>query len=245
MLAPWNRRQPPAFKLITLQDIAPRCGAHLRNAKPRYIAIEGPIRAGKSSLAALLAQHLGAERIAEPEDNPFLDHFYRGEQGAAFAAQMWFLQARQQQMAALTSPPQSQSIVADYLFEKDKLFACLNLSDAELLTYNRAYQATVRPAIQPDLVVYLQASPRTLKARMRRKGLRMERRIADSYVEQVARAYEHFFFHYTASDLLVVNTDELDFVQNPYDLQLLLRRLQEPVRGTQYFLPLSRQAMRA
>jgi len=213
--------------------------------QPRYIAIEGPIRAGKSSLAALLAHHLGAQRIAEPEDNPFLDHFYHGEAGAAFATQMWFLHARQKQLSTLALPPAPTPLVADYIFEKDKIFASLNLSDAELATYNRYYQPSARQAVTPDLVIYLQASPRTLKARLRRKGLRVERRIADSYLEQVARAYEHYFFHYTASDLLVVNTDELDFVKNSYDLQLLLRRLREPVRGTQYFSPLALHAASA
>jgi deoxyadenosine/deoxycytidine kinase len=211
--------------------------------QPRYIAIEGPIRAGKSSLAALLAEHLGAQRIAEPEDNPFLDHFYRGEVGATFATQMWFLHARQRQLCSLELPPAPTPLVADYIFEKDKIFASLNLSDAELATYNRYYQPSARQVVTPDLVIYLQASPRTLKARLRRKALPGERRIADSYLEQVAQAYEHYFFHYTASNLLVVNTDELDFVQHRYDLQLLLRRLREPVRGTQYFLPLGLRAV--
>lgn len=211
--------------------------------QPRYIAIEGPIRAGKSSLAALLAEHLGAQRVTEPEDNPFLDHFYRGEVGAAFATQMWFLHARQRQLCSLELPPAPTPLVADYIFEKDKIFASLNLSDAELATYNRYYQPSARQVATPDLVIYLQASPRTLRARLRRKALPGERRISDSYLEQVAQAYEHYFFHYTASNLLVVNTDELDFVQHRYDLQLLLRRLREPVRGTQYFLPLGLRAV--
>lgn len=211
--------------------------------QPRYIAIEGPIRAGKSSLAALLAEHLGAQRVAEPEDNPFLDHFYRGEVGAAFATQMWFLHARQRQLCSLELPPAPTPLVADYIFEKDKIFASLNLSDAELATYNRYYQPSARQVATPDLVIYLQASPRTLRARLRRKALPGERRISDGYLEQVAQAYEHYFFHYTASNLLVVNTDELDFVQHRYDLQLLLRRLREPVRGTQYFLPLGLRAV--
>ena len=213
--------------------------------QPRYIAIEGPIRAGKSSLAALLAEHLGAQRVAEPEDNPFLDHFYRGEVGAAFATQMWFLHARQRQLCSLELPPAPTPLVADYIFEKDKIFASLNLSDAELATYNRYYQPSARQVATPDLVIYLQASPRTLRARLRRKALPGERRISDGYLEQVAQAYEHYFFHYTASNLLVVNTDALDFVRNSGDLQRLLRRLREPVRGTEYFAPVSAQAASA
>lgn len=204
--------------------------------QPRFIAVEGPIRAGKSSLARVLAETLHARRLVEPEDNPFLDRFYRGEPGLAFATQMWFLMERYEQQRELedfTTP-----IVADYLFEKDKIFAYINLSDAELDLYNRCYQMFRAEVPTPELVIYLQASPEALKQRIRRKGVPGERAISDKYIEQVAVAYEHFFFHYSASDLLVVNTSDIDFVNNNRDLQLLLKRLAEPVRGTQYFLPL-------
>ncbi|HEX4020747.1 MAG TPA: deoxynucleoside kinase [Acidobacteriaceae bacterium] len=211
----------------------------------RYIAIEGPIRAGKSTLARLLAQHLDAQCMAEPEGNPFLQRFYRGEKDTAFATQMWFLHARHQQLQALAPHHAPTPVVADYIFAKDKIFASLNLSDTELAIYNRYYQQFSRHVGMPDLVIYLQASPRTLKTRMRRKGAVGEREISDTYLEQIARAYDHFFFHYTASDLLVVNTDDIDFVKNHHDLQLLLRRLSQPVRGTQYFLPLGTRAKSA
>jgi deoxyadenosine/deoxycytidine kinase len=204
--------------------------------QPRFIAVEGPIRAGKSSLARVLSETLHARRLVEPEDNPFLDRFYRGEPGLAFATQMWFLMERYEQQRELedfTTP-----IVSDYLFEKDKIFAYINLSDAELDLYNRCYQMFRAEVPTPELVIYLQASPEALKQRIRRKGVPGERAISDKYIEQVAVAYEHFFFHYTASDLLVVNTSDIDFVNNNRDLQLLLKRLAEPVRGTQYFLPL-------
>jgi len=204
--------------------------------QPRFIAVEGPIRAGKSSLARVLAETLHARRLVEPEDNPFLDRFYRGEPGRAFTTQMWFLMERYEQQRELedfTTP-----IVADYLFEKDKIFAYINLSDAELDLYNRCYQMFRAEVPTPELVIYLQASPEALKQRIRRKGVPGERAISDKYIEQVAVAYEHFFFHYSASDLLVVNTSDIDFVNNNRDLQLLLKRLAEPVRGTQYFLPL-------
>jgi deoxyguanosine kinase len=129
-------------------------------------------------------------------------------------------------------------VVSDYLFEKDKLFAYVNLSDAELNLYNRYYQMFREQVPTPDLVIYLQASPEVLKQRLKRKGIAGERAISDAYIEQVVHAYEHFFFHYTASDLLVVNTSDIDFVHNNKDLQLLLKRLSEPIKGTQYFLPL-------
>jgi deoxyguanosine kinase len=203
---------------------------------PRWIAVEGPLRVGKSTLAQILAETLQARRIAEPEDNPFLDRFYQAESGMGFATQLWFLMQRYEQMREVKGF--DTPIVSDYLFEKDKLFAYVNLSDAELALYNRYYQMFREQVPAPDLVIYLQASPEVLKQRLKRKGIPGERAISDAYIEQVAAAYEHFFFHYTASDLLVVNTSEIDFVHNNRDLQLLLKRLAEPIQGTQYFLPL-------
>ncbi len=209
---------------------------------PRFIAIEGPIRAGKSTLATLLAHEIGATRIIEPQQNPFLSPFYRGERSAAFPAQMWFLMSRYEQLCAAAERDaktgKAVPMVADYIFEKDKLFANLNLSDDELALYERQFQYFRDQLPTPDLVIYLQASPKVLRTRLARKGVREEQAISGRYLEQVAEAYEHYFFHYTASDLLIVNTDDIDFVRNNEDLQTLLRRLKEPVHGTQYFLPL-------
>jgi deoxyguanosine kinase len=212
---------------------------------PRFVAIEGPIRAGKSTLAALLAEQMGARQIVEPENNPFLAPFYCGAKGAAFSAQMWFLTARyrqmQQAMERSRASGQPAPLVSDYIFEKDKLFASLNLCDRELAWYDRQYRAFRKQLPGPDLVIYLQASAQVLRTRMKRKGIPGEQSIADEYVEQVVQAYEHFFFHYTASDLLVVNTDEIDFVRSQEDLQGLLRRFRQPVSGRQYFQPLSQR----
>ncbi len=206
---------------------------------PRYIAVEGPIRVGKSTLAGIIAERLHAQRIAEPDDNPFLRPFYDGERGAAFQAQFAFLVRRYEQLRSLDVGPKSRRIVvADYIFEKDKLFACLNLTDAELDTYNRYYNLFREQVPTPDLVIYLQATPEVLKKRLRKKGSPAETAISDDYLEEVVRAYEHFFFHYTASDLLIVDTSQIDFVDHNEDLQQLLRKVSEPVRGTQYFLPL-------
>jgi len=213
---------------------------------PRYIALEGPIRVGKSTLAGIIAERLHAQRIAEPEDVGFLDAFYDGERGAAFQTQFSFLIRRFEQLKALDVGPRSQRIVvADYIFEKDKLFACLNLSDAELDTYNRYYNLFRAQLPTPDLVIYLQATPEVLKKRLKKKGSASESKISDDYLEEVVKAYEHFFFHYTSSDLLIVNTTQIDFVERNEDLQQLLRKVSEPVRGTQYFLPLGSTAASA
>ncbi|HLH09853.1 MAG TPA: deoxynucleoside kinase [Terriglobales bacterium] len=206
---------------------------------PRYIAVEGPIRVGKSTLSSIIAERLHAQLVHEPEDNPFLHAFYDGENGAAFQAQFAFLIKRFEQLRSLEVGPNSRKVVvADYIFEKDKLFAYLNLSDPELDIYNRYYNFFRNQLPTPDLVIYLQATPEVLRKRLKKKGAASENAISEDYVEAVIKAYEHFFFHYTQSDLLIVNTTEIDFVDRNEDLQELLRKVSEPVRGTQYFLPL-------
>jgi len=213
---------------------------------PKYIAIEGPIRVGKSTLSRIIAERLHAQLITEPESNPFLRSFYDGEPGAAFQAQLAFLIERYQQLKALDVGPASRkTVVADYIFEKDKLFACINLNDAELGVYNRFYNEFREQLPTPELVIYLQAKPEVLKKRMKKKNSPGEQAISDDYIEEVARAYEHFFFHYSASDLLVVNTSDIDFVDRHEDLQELLRRLTAPIKGTQYFLPLGTESASA
>jgi deoxyadenosine/deoxycytidine kinase len=209
---------------------------------PRYIAVEGPIRVGKSTLAQVLAERLNGQRVMEPEGNPFLPSFYNGEPGAAFQAQFAFLVQRFEQLHALDLGPRSQkTVITDFIFEKDKLFAYLNLTDAELEIYNRYYNYFREQLPTPDLVIYLQATPEVLKKRLKKKNAPSEKAINEDYLEEVVKAYEHFFFHYTSSDLLIVNTSEIDFVERNEDLQELLRKVSEPIKGTQYFLPLGNE----
>ena len=215
------RKKPPAFKL------------------PRYIAVEGPIRVGKSSLAGILAERMHARRIMDcDEENPFLADFYGEKPGTAFAAQMYFLNERYQRLRDAFAAEPSGAVVADFIFEKDKIFAYLNLGNEELKLYDRFFARFAAEVRRPELVIYLQATPQVLRERVAKKAAASESRISLEYIEEVVRAYEHFFFRYAASNLLVVNTSEIDFVRRNADLQQLLQRLEEPVKGTQYFLPL-------
>jgi deoxyguanosine kinase len=206
---------------------------------PRLIAIEGPMRVGKSSLAKMLAERLDATVLSDIEDNPFLDRFYREQPGAGFAAQLYFLMERFKQWRTVDlAGPAHRPVISDYLFEKDKIYAYLNLNDAELRLYEQYYPLLAEQVPIPDLVVYLEAKPETLRVRIGRKNAPMEHEISDEYLEELVQAYDHFFHHYKSSDLLVVATSEMDFVHRSADFEELLNRLRQPVRGTQYFLPL-------
>jgi deoxyguanosine kinase len=207
---------------------------------PRFIVIEGPLRVGKTTLARILAEKLHARRVYDCEDNPFLAEFYKEKPGSALRAQMYFLMERQKRVREALAVESPGPVIADFLMEKDRIFANLNLDDAELKLYERYYEALTAGIPEPDLVIYLQAKPEVLRARIAKKASRDETQISLEYIGEVARAYEHFFYRYAASDLLVINTSDIDFVERSDDLQQLLRRLQDPVKGTQYYLPLGK-----
>jgi len=214
--------------------IKPQRGAHA----PKFIVIEGPLRVGKSTLARILAERLHARRVYDCEDNPFLGEFYKEAPGSALRAQMYYLFERQKRLREALATESPAPLLSDFLMEKDRIFANLNLDDEELKLYERYYGTLTSDLPAPDLVIYLQAKPEVLRVRIAKKAAKDEAQISPEYVEEVSRAYEHFFFRYEASDLLVIDTSEIDFVARNEDLQQLLRRLQEPVKGTQYFLPL-------
>src|SRR5450759_2682189 len=204
---------------------------------PRSIVIDGTNQVGKSTLSRILADRLHARRVFDPEDNPFLADFYKEKPGSAFRAQMYFLIERHRRLLEAQQSG-AAPLVSDFLFEKDKIFAYINLDNEELKLYERYFGMFAAALKPPDLVIYLQATPEVLRDRIAKKKSPAEKQISRAYLEEVVRAYEHFFFRYSSSDLLVINTSEIDFVGRNADLQQLLRRLQEPVKGTQYFLPL-------
>jgi deoxyadenosine/deoxycytidine kinase len=203
--------------------------------KYRYIAVEGPIGAGKTSLALRLAQHTGATALLEkPEENPFLERFYQDPPRHALATQLFFLFQRGNEVRDLAQMDMfSASTVADYLFDKDPLFARLNLNDAEFALYQQIYHTLQLQVPAPDLVIYLQAAPETLAERVRRRAKSYEQAISEDYLLRVAQGYSDFFYHYNAAPVLTVNTEHLNFEEEG-DFALLLQRIGE-MRGPREF----------
>jgi len=208
--------------------------------KPRYIAIDGPIGVGKTSLAGLLADGFeGRLMLEQVEDNPFLADFYKDRESYAFQTQIFFLFSRyRQQREAVQQELFKQTIVSDYTFDKDRVFASLNLSDDELALYDQIHALLDHRVARPDLVIYLQASVPTLMERVRRRGKDYERGIEADYLERLSKAYNDFFFYYDQTPLLVVNTDQIDFVESRADFEELVKEIRRLKRGTKYFVPL-------
>jgi len=208
--------------------------------RPRYIAIEGPVGVGKSILAQILADRLGARLVAESaEENPFLRGFYADRRKHAFQAQLFFLLSRfQQQQALFQQDLFSQSTVADYLFARDRIFATLTLAPEELSLYDRVYELLGPRVVKPDLVVYLQARTDVLLARVRRRGRDHERAIDGPWLDALTKAYNEFFFHYDDTPLLVVNASDVDLEGNPEDAEALLGVIKKHRKGRQHYVPL-------
>lgn len=204
-----------------------------------YIAVEGVIGVGKTTLARMLAERLDAELVLEQADeNPFLPQFYKDPGRFAFQTQVFFLLSRYHQLGQLAARDLfAQRIVCDYLFEKDGLFASVNLREAELLLYEKISPLLSERLPKPELVIYLQARTDVLMDRIRRRKVAHERLIQKDYLEALNAAYNHFFFHYDATPLLVVKTDEIDFVSRPEHFEDLLRQVERPLSGKEYYVP--------
>ncbi len=207
-----------------------------------YLAIEGPIGVGKTTVVELLAQRLDARTSLEDwATNPFLHGFYDGKAGAAFQTELFFLLSRyRQQQDLLQRQLFAQATLSDYLFEKSRLFAYLNLDDSELLIFEKLFGLLAEGVPRPDLVVYLQAPTEVLLKRVKQRGRAEESALSEEYLAEVNRAYSHYFFHYSATPLLVVNTADVDFVANPEDLDDLLKQIRCMGKGTRYYVPRAR-----
>jgi deoxyguanosine kinase len=205
-----------------------------------YIVIEGVIGVGKTSVVEHLAERLEARTVLEEwGQNPFLTPFYEGKPGAAFQIELFYVLSRYRQQQELTQRALFQSYtLSDYIFEKSKLFAYLNLEDSELLIYEKLYSMLVEGVPRPDLVVYLQAPTEVLLRRIRTRGRPEEAHLSEEYLAEVNRAYNHYFFHYTATPLLVVNTADVDFAKRAEDVDDLLKQIRSMGKGTQYYVPL-------
>jgi len=206
-----------------------------------YIAIEGPIGVGKTTVVERLGERLEANVVLEDwAKNPFLRSFYDGAAGAAFQLELFFLLLRYRQQQELVQRQLfAQATLCDYAFEKSRLFAYLNLDDSELLIYEKLYSLLADAIPRPDLVVYLQAPTEVLLRRIRARGRAEENGLSEEYLAEVNRAFNHYFFHYSATPLLVVNTSDVDFAQSPEDVDDLLRQIRTMGRGTQYYVPRS------
>jgi len=211
-------------------------------ADNRYIVVEGVIGVGKTSLSKLLSERLkGRLVLEEVEENPFLKDFYQDRERFAFQTQMHFLFSRYQQQRSLRQMELFQDrMVSDYLFQKDRIFASLNLSERELALYERLVGWLELDVMKPDVVVYLQATPDVLMGRIAKRGRPFERDMERDYIRQLNEAYNHFFFHYVDAPLLVVNTNGIDFVNNSDDFEDLMARIVSHREGTMYYTPIER-----
>ena len=204
----------------------------------RHIAVEGPIGVGKTSLVELLADRFEGVMVLEDITNPFLPSFYEGRAGAAFQVQIYFLLSRFQQQREIAQMNLFQRLVlADYSFPKDRIFAYLNLDDTDLRVYEKLYPVLEQEVAKPDLVIYMQASVEVLLERIKKRARDFERTIEPAYLERLSEAYSYYFFHYRETPLLVVNTDEIDFVNNPSDFDAFVKQIMRSSRGTQVYVP--------
>ena len=207
------------------------------DVKLRHVAVDGPIGVGKTSLVEMLARKFHGTKILEDVDNPFLPDFYKKKKGAAFQTQLFFLLSRYQQQQEIAQIDLfTNLVIADYHFPKDKIFACLNLDDSELLIYDRLYTLLSESVRKPDLVIYLQGSLETCLKRIKKKTRTLEKSVTPDYLAQLIEAYNYYFYHYEETPLLVVDTNEIDFVNRPADFDDLVGQIQRARKGVQYYV---------
>ena len=206
-----------------------------------YIAIEGPIGVGKTSLAELLSKELGARLVLEDfEDNPFLPDFYNDPERFGFQTQLFFLLQRYRQQQDLRQVDMFQKLlITDYMFVKDRLFASLNLGDKEMHLYDTVASLLERNIIKPDLVIYLQADTDVLMKNIEKRGRNMERNVTWEYIDALNQVYTEYFFRYQDTPLVIINTNNIDFVENESDLKEVIDYIRQPVSGTKFFNPIS------
>ena len=206
-----------------------------------YVAIEGPIGVGKTSLAQLMAQELGAKLVLEEfENNPFLPDFYKDPERYAFQTQLFFLLQRYRQQQELRQVDMFQNLlVTDYMFVKDRLFASLNLNEKEMQLYDTVANLLERNVIKPDMVIYLQADTETLMKNIGKRGREMEEEITYEYLDALNQVYTEYFFRYQETPLVIINTNNIDFVKNKNDLKEVINYIRQPVSGTKFFNPVS------
>ena len=207
-----------------------------------YVAIEGTIGVGKTSLANLLSNKLGAKLVLEEfEDNPFLSDFYEDPERHAFQTQLWFLLQRYQQQQDLRQVDMFQNLViTDYMFVKDRLFASLNLNEKEMSLYDTVANMMERNVIGPDLVIFLQADTETLMRNIARRGRDFEKNMSEDYIDALNQVYNEYFFRYQDTPLVIINTNNIDFVHNQDDLDEVINYIRQPITGTKFFNPTTR-----
>lgn len=230
----------PAFS-ENLNEISETQGRCKIGIPQHHIVIEGPLGVGKTSLAIKLAERINAQVLLEnTEDNPFLNKFYHNPKRYGFQIQIFFLLRRYQHSLELSQKGLFKSaIVSDYLFDKDRIFARVNLDDTEFWLYEQLFQLLKRRLPPPDLVIFLQARTEILMERIKRRDKEYEKPISFKYLDEINQAFNDFFFHYSDSPILVVNASNIDFVNIPEDFEDLVNEIKRIKSGTQYYIPIS------
>lgn len=205
-----------------------------------YLAVEGPIGVGKTSLVKLLGKKLGAKMVLEEyENNPFLEDFYNDPERFAFQTQLFFLMNRYRQQQDLRQVDMFHNLlITDYMFVKDRLFASLNLDDKELSLYDTVANLLERNVLKPDMVIYLQADTQTLMHNISKRGRDFETNMSFEYLDALGQVYAEYFFKYQETPLIIINTNNIDFVHNNADLEEVIKYIREPVSGTKFFNPI-------